>query len=105
MTPRQAMDHLSITPELVQGISVGDWHQVVTRIQQMDAEVNYVNNPRLRVGNRVEVLPGNGLRWDWVGQHGKLMEYFRDRNRWGVALEESGEQGLIMAGNLKRFKG
>ena len=71
----------------------------------MDAEVNYVNNPRLKVGNRVEVLPGNGLRWDWVGQHGKLMEYFRDRNRWGVALEESGEQGLIMAGNLKRFKG
>ena len=97
------MKGLEIRPALVKGIPIGNWHLLITqRIMKADAPVSYVNEPPLSEGDRVEVLPGNSVKWEMVGQKGRIMDYFEDEDKWGIDIE-GGQPSLVMAGNLKRI--
>ena len=65
-----------------------------------DRNVRVHNDPPLRPGDYVEVVPGNSVMWESVGQVGELLEYFPADGKWGIDLYP--QPALIMEGNLKR---
>ena len=102
-TKSGSMKALAIRPALVKGIRIGNWYALTTqRIMKADAPVNYVNNPPLSRGDCVEILPGNAIKWELVGQKGIIMDYFDDDDKWGIEIK-GGMPSLVMAGNLKRI--
>ena len=74
---------------------------MIERVKKATKVVDFKNTPPLRPGDCIEILPGNDVNWQFVGMHGKLMEYFADVNKWGLELE-TGEPVLCYAANLKR---
>jgi len=66
-TKSGSMKALGIRPALVKDIPIGNWHLLITkRIMKADASINHVNEPPLMEGDRVEVLPGNSVKWEIV---------------------------------------
>ena len=93
------MKALGIRPPLVKDMPIGNWHLLITqRIMKADAPVTYINEPPLSV----EVLPGDSVKWEMVGQRGRIMDYFEYDDKWGIDIE-GGQPSLVMAGNLKRI--
>lgn len=99
----EEMKKLGITPAFVKGLPVGNWHRLVMRMQLADAPVRYKNDPPLEPRDYIEVLPGNSVKWDMVGERGTLVEYFVEDDKWGIEMEISGEAVLVREGNLKRI--
>ena len=99
----EAMIFLGVTPDLMTGLPVGAWYQLMERREALDEDINYKNRPPLKKGDVIEVLAGNCVKWTSVGQKGTLEEHFPQMGKWGVDLED-GQTVLINAGNLKRVK-
>ena len=99
-TPEQALDNLAIRPAFVHDLELGDWDALDRRIVMADRSVRVHNDPPLRPGDYVEVVPGNSVMWESVGQVGELLEYFPADGKWGIDLYP--QPALIMEGNLKR---
>ena len=98
---RKAISKLGIDEPFLQGLVVGDWGAVQERLKLSMKQVQVRNNPPLRVGDRVEVVAGNHVKWESVGQRGTLADYFSDCKKWGIEMDD-GEPVLILQGNLKR---
>jgi hypothetical protein len=101
-TKSGSMKALGITPALLKGLRIGNWHAVTMRFIEAGAPINYINKPPLNEGDRVEVLPGNSVMWATVGQKGVLDCYFEEDDKWGIDIE-GGIPTMVMAGNLKRI--
>lgn len=105
MSTSETMKAMAITPEFVKGLPVGDWFQLVLRIQDVSKTVNYINTPPLRSGDYIEIIPRNSIKWGLVGQRGKIVDYFGDENKWGIEMDSPAlGPSLVYAGNLKRIR-
>jgi len=97
------MERLGMTASFLCGIQIGDYNTVRKRMVQMGAPVSIKNNPPLKVGDYVQVEPGNSVKFEMVGQRGTLLEYFRRDKKWGIDMD-NGIPTMIMVGNLKRVE-
>lgn len=105
MSSSATMKAMAITPEFVTGLPIGDWYQLVQRMQQVSKTVHYINSPPLKSGDYIEIIPGNNIKWGLVGQRGTIMDYFGDENKWGIEMDSHTlGPSLVYAGNLKRIK-
>lgn len=101
---RATLSKLGIRPAVVQGIRVGDWHSLMMRLRDADSKVKVKNEfPFLEEGNYIEIVAGNSVKYECVGQRGVLKEYFRGEQKWGIDLDEDGDPSLIHKNNLKRL--
>ena len=73
-TPRQTVKFLNIEDQLLEGLAVGDWDEVFARVVRSVETVCALNDPPLRSGDRVEILPGNGICWAYVGKMGMAVD-------------------------------
>lgn len=101
ITAKEHMKKLGICPAMVRGLEIGDWGGLVARMVKMNQPVNIRNDPKLMVGDYVEIQPGNDVKASLIGHRGHLETFIEERGKWGIDLE-SGESTMIMAGNLKR---
>mmetsp|Transcript_20962 Transcript_20962/g.34591 ORF Transcript_20962/g.34591 Transcript_20962/m.34591 type:complete len:250 (+) Transcript_20962:169-918(+) len=100
----QTLKNMNITPQFVKGIPIGDWLQLINRMELASKRVYMRNIPALQRGDYVEVLPGNHVKWALVGERGVVMDYFDDEDKWGMEMDKREiEPSLVFAGNLKRL--
>ena len=101
-TARKAMEMAGMTVGFLKGLKIGDHLAVKDRMKACSKRVIVKNNPPLKEGDFVEVVVGNEVRWQWVGQKGILRDYFKRDKKWGIEFQ-NGDCVLIMADNLKRI--
>ena len=101
----QTLKNMNITPQFVEGIPIGNWSLLIHRMQLVGKSVYTRNVPKLQRGDYVEILAGNGIKWQLVGERGTIVDYFADEDKWGMEMDKR-EIGpsLVFAGNLKRLK-
>ena len=101
----QTLKNMNIAPQFVEGIPIGNWSQLIDRMQLVGKSVYMRNVPKLQRGDYVEILAGNGIKWQLVGERGTIVDYFADEDKWGLEMDKR-EIGpsLVFAGNLKRLK-
>ena len=106
MSKFETMVYLKITPDFVEGIRTGDWTTLVRRMMEVDKPLNNnTTTKKFRPGDYIEVMKGNHIKWNMVGERGILCDYFEDEDKWGIEMD-SPKLGpsLVYAGNLKLIK-
>ena len=99
----QTLKNMNITPQFVEGIPIGNWSQLIDRMQLVGKSIYIRNVPKLQRGDYVEILPGNGIKWQLVGEKGFIIDYFADEDKWGMEMDDQKiGPSLVFAGNLKR---
>jgi hypothetical protein len=99
----QTLKNMNITPQFVEGIPIGNWSLLIHRMQLVGKSVYTRNVPKLQRGDYVEILPGNGIKWQLVGEKGFIIDYFADEDKWGMEMDDQKiGPSLVFAGNLKR---
>lgn len=101
-TPEAAMARLGITPDFLHGLTIGDWDGVDARMMQGFKKTKAKNKSPLQRGDYVQILPGNHVNFQMVGQQGTLLEYFKKDRKWGLELD-SGDKVMILAKNLQKI--
>ena len=54
---------------------------------EVGRKVKMVNRPPLKIGDCVQVVAGNNIKFETVGQRGILSEYFPAGREWGVDFD------------------
>jgi hypothetical protein len=100
---RATIDKMGLRPIHFQGTTMGDWGKVVRGLNEEGAKVSLSKSQRkLRPGDRVQILPGNHVKREVVGQTAVLVEYFRSSQKWGMECDQSHmAPAMILAANLK----
>ena len=106
MSKFETMVYMAITPDLVKGIRTGDWTTLVRRIMEVDKPLsNTTTTTKFRPGDYIEVMKGNHIKWNMVGERGILCDYFEDEDKWGIEMDNPKlGPSLVCAGNLKLIK-
>ena len=99
----QTLKNMNITPQFVEGIPIGNWSLLIDRMQLVGKSIYIRNVPKLQRGDYVEILAGNGIKWQLVGEKGFIIDYFADEDKWGMEMDDQKiGPSLVFAGNLKR---
>jgi len=101
----QTLKNMRITPAFVKDIPIGNWLALIHRMQSVEKRVYIKNVPPLHSGDYVEIVAGNHIKWELVGEKGCIVDYFDDEDKWGLEMDKKEEIGpsLVFAGNLKRL--
>jgi hypothetical protein len=102
-TAEETMRRLGMTASFLQGLAVGDWLAVKRRMVAVGRPVQIQNDPPLKAGDYIEVVAGNDVKWETVGQRGIIVEFSRRDKKWGIEFDEDCP-GLVLQGNLRRIE-
>jgi hypothetical protein len=83
----ETMCRLGISIHYVKGLALGDWAALDQRLAQSCQKVKVRNNPPLKVGDFIEAVAGNHVKWECVGQRGTLEQYFKKEKKWGIRFK------------------